>query len=221
MVVYTEIAVPATGFRIGEAFSELPDVSVEMDRVVPTLDAVVPYIWVEGAPMDDVVRATYDHEAVEEITILHEEGDRTLYRVVWNRMFRDVIVSLAELDLVLLSGTGTAEEWRFELRSETKAPFSDFVTELGDADVPFTVVRLTEHRSARHREDDLLTEPQFEALLLAYTEGYFEEPRAVTLDSLATRLGITRQALAGRLRRAIETLAADELGNAVDRRFGP
>lgn len=216
MVVYAEIAVPATGFRIGEAFGELPGVSVEMDRIVPTLDAIVPFIWVGGAPADDVVRAVYAHEAVDEITALHEEDGRTLYRVVWNRAFRDTVVSIAESELALLSGVGTSEEWRFEFRSETKAPFSEFVTELREADVPITVIRLTDHRPRRHRDSHRLTGPQFEALHLAYTEGYFEEPRAVTLDALAGRVGITRQAFAGRLRRAIETLAADEFDGVVD-----
>lgn len=216
MVVYAEIAVPASGFRIGQAFAELPGVSVEMDRIVPTLEAVIPFVWVEGARPEDVVRATHKHEAVEEIKVIHEEDGRTLYRVVWNRTFRDTVVSIAESELALLSGVGTSEEWRFEFRSETNTPFSEFVTELREADVPLTVIRLTDHRPSRHRDSHRLTGPQFEALHLAYTEGYFEEPRAVTLDALAGRVGITRQAFAGRLRRAIETLAADELDGVAE-----
>lgn len=211
MVVYAEIAIPATGFSIGQAFGELPDVLVEMDRIVPTPIAVIPFIWVEGARPDDVVQATYAHDAAEDIRVLNEVDGRTLYRVVWKPGFRDTVVSISESGLSLLSGIGTSEEWRFEFRSETKAPLSEFVTELKDAGVPFTLVRLTDHRPARHRDSHRLTSAQFEALHLAYTEGYFEEPRAVTLDALATRVGITRQAFAGRIRRACDTLIAQEL----------
>lgn len=212
MVVYAEIAVPASGFRIGRAFGEFPGVIVEMDRIVPTLSAVIPFIWVEGAPAGEVVRTTREHGAVDEITALHEENGRTLYRVVWNRTFRDTVVSIAESDLAMLSGTGTAEEWRFQFRSESKAPLSAFVAELRADDVPVTVVRLTDARPGSDGEAGRLTPAQLEALQLAYSEGYFEEPRAVSLEALAAELGITRQALGGRLRRALATLAARELG---------
>lgn len=211
MVVYTEISIPATGFPIGKAFAELPDVLVEMEQIVPIPNAIIPFIWVEGARPDDVVQATYSHEAAEDIMALNEVDGRTLYRVVWKPGFRDTVVSISESGLSLLSGIGTSEEWRFEFRSETKTPLSEFVTELRDADVPFTLVRLTDNRPARNRNSHDLSSKQFEALHLAYTEGYFEEPRAVTLDTLATRLGITRQAFAGRLRRAFDTLISQEL----------
>lgn len=214
MVVYAEIAVPASGFRIGRAFGDLPGVTVEMDRIVPTVTAVVPFIWVEGATVEAVVQATREHGAVEEITALQEEDDgRTLYRVVWNRAFRDTVVSIAEADLALLSGTGTAEEWRFEFRSDTKAPLSALVADLRNDDVPVTVVRLTEDRPGRGRTGGRLTAAQYEALQLAYTEGYFEQPRAVSLEALAAELGITRQAFGGRLRRALATIVAREVGD--------
>jgi len=95
MVVYAETAVPASSFSIGRAFAELPGVAVEMDRIVPTVDAVVPFVWVRGASPEDVVRVTRAHGAVEEIRRLHEEDGRTLYRVVWNRAFRDAVVHIA------------------------------------------------------------------------------------------------------------------------------
>jgi len=218
MVVYAEISVPASGFRIGRAFAELPGVRVEMDRIVPTKSAVVPFIWVEGASRNEVVEATHEHGAVEEIATLHEESERTLYRVVWNRAFRDLAVSVAESDLALLSGTGTSKEWHFEFRCEDKTLLSELVTELRDDDVPVTVVRLTEDRPSRSAgpTDSRLTAPQYEALQLACAEGYFEEPREVTLDALAEELGITRQAVGGRLRRAVATLAAAEVGHTPE-----
>lgn len=213
MVVYAEIAVPAGEFKIGRAFGEFPGVTVEMDRIVPTVTAVIPFVWVEGAPVGEVLRATREHGAVEEITALQEEDGRTLYRVVWNRTFQDTVVSVAEADLALLSGTGTAEEWRFEFRCETKAPLSALVDELREDGVPVTVVRLADDRPAPDRDGGRLTAAQFEALQFAYTEGYFEQPRAVSLEALAAELGITRQAFGGRLRRAVARLAASEVGD--------
>ncbi len=36
MVVYAEYEIPADAFRIGRAFGQLPDVEVELERIVPT-----------------------------------------------------------------------------------------------------------------------------------------------------------------------------------------
>jgi predicted DNA binding protein len=185
-----------------------------MDRIVPTVDAVVPFVWVRGASPEDVVRATRAHGAVEEIHRLHEEDGRTLYRVVWNRAFRDAVVHIAESDLAVLSGSGTAEEWRFEFRSEEKAPLSAFLTELRECGVPFTLAEVTEGERRGGREG--LTAAQFEALRSAHASGYFEEPRGTSLDDLATEAGVTRQAFGGRLRRALAALAAAEVDAAAE-----
>ncbi|KAB1188657.1 MULTISPECIES: helix-turn-helix domain-containing protein [Haloferax] len=209
MVVYAEISVAANGFRIGQAFSEFPDVRVELDRVVPTSNAVVPFIWVQGPSPTEVARATREHRAVEQITVLNEEEGRTLYRVVWNRAFQDTIVSIGDSNLALLSGIGTADEWRFEFRGSSKAPLSAFIDELRADGIRMNVIRLAEDRPEQDRTH--LTGPQFEALQLAYVEGYFDDPRRTTLDTLAQELRISRQALSGRLRRAFDTLAADAL----------
>lgn len=47
-----------------------------------------------------------------------------------------------------------------------------------------------------------LTQHQYEALQAAYEHGYFEIPRAITLEDLADTLDITHQSFSERLRRA-------------------
>lgn len=42
--------------------------------------------------------------------------------------------------------------------------------------------------------------------MLAYREGYYEDPRGTDLEALAARLDITRQALSARLRRGYRNL---------------
>lgn len=143
--MYAEVEIPADGFVIGRAFSTLPDVHVELERIVPTDTSVVPFIWVRGADPDDVVRATRSHEAVEEIALLDEyEAEGALFRVVWRRAFGDALVGLADSGMALVSGTGTANEWRFELRAPNSDPLSEFQTWLRREGVSFTLVRLAD-----------------------------------------------------------------------------
>ena len=56
-----------------------------------------------------------------------------------------------------------------------------------------------------------VTDPQREALKLAYEYGYFNTPREATLAEIAEELGISQQALGSRLRRANRRLIEREI----------
>lgn len=216
MVVYAEYKIPADGFRIGRAFRQLSDVEVELERIVPTGDAVIPYVWVHGADPSDVVRVTQEEQAVEQINVLSRETDSSvLYRVVWNRDFRDTAVGIAEANIALLSGSGTADAWRFEFRASNKQPLSNFQEDLQADGIRATLIKLYEMGASHDRALSHLTSAQLEALGLALKRGYFNEPRGSSLDALAAEVGITRQAFGGRLRRGIRTLLAEELADAT------
>jgi len=216
MVVYAEITVPASEFRIGQAFAELSGVRVELDRIVPMADAVVPFLWVRGAPPADVVRVTRERGAVEDIAVLDRTDEATLFRVVWNRRFRDAVVAIADSEVALVTGTGTAEEWTFEFRGEDREPLSGLLRDLRADGIPVTVARLTEGLVRGRRRRCSLTDPQSEALRIAHAKGYFEEPRGATLEELAAETGVTPQAFGGRLRRAVARLAAARVGETTD-----
>ena len=64
----------------------------------------------------------------------------------------------------------------------------------------------TEHG---HRFD--LSQEQCEALMLALRKGYFETPSEASLDDLADELGITRQVLSDRIRRANQKVLTEVL----------
>ena len=216
-MVYAEVEIPADGFVIGRAFSTLPDVHVELERIVPTDTSVVPFIWVRGADPDEFVRATRSHEAVEEIALLDEyEAEGALFRVVWRRAFGDAVVGLADSGMALVSGTGTANEWRFELSAPNSDPLSEFQTWLRREGVSFTLVRLADVWGPPGRQRDSLTSPQHEAIRLAYERGYFEEPHGTTLDALAAEVGISRQSFGGRLRRGMHNLVAHTIVDHVE-----
>jgi len=210
MVVYAEYVIPARGFVIGEAFGEFPDVRVELDRIVPTANAVVPFVWVRGADPDEVMRVTRDHGAVQEITAIDEyEEHGTLFRVRWRRAFRDTMVTIAESDVAMLSGRGTASEWRFEFRAPRRQPLSELQRDVEGRGVPVTLLKLTDTRFEPGDPRHHLTGAQREAIRLAVERGYFEEPREVTLEELASSVGISRQAFGGRLRRGLQLLLAE------------
>lgn len=49
MATIAEYTIPAESFPLGSVFKEFPDVEVELERVVPTNKAIIPYFWVRHA----------------------------------------------------------------------------------------------------------------------------------------------------------------------------
>ncbi|WP_455565422.1 helix-turn-helix domain-containing protein [Natronobacterium gregoryi] len=53
--------------------------------------------------------------------------------------------------------------------------------------------------------------------MLAFDRGYFDSPRAVTMEELGDELGISQQAVASRLWRGIDQLLATTLPETTRR----
>ncbi len=71
-----------------------------------------------------------------------------------------------------------------------------------DVDDLFAVLRNLESAASILAAVDDLSEVEQETLEVAYGLGYFEDPREVTLGSLATEFGISDTALSKNIRRA-------------------
>jgi len=87
----------------------------------------------------------------------------------------------------------------------------DQFREFWQTNAGFTLRRLTRDGEPEAPGDGL-TDPQREALRIAYEMGYYEIPQSASLDDVAAELGITASSLSERLRRAethlIETTVA-------------
>lgn len=80
-------------------------------------------------------------------------------------------------------------------------------------DIDIELERLNDYASiAGHTYG--LTDAQQEAVLTAFDGGYFEEPRAMTLEDVAAELGISRAATSGLLRRGLRRLIDATLAEA-------
>lgn len=211
MTTIAEFGFDAESFPLGILFERFPAAEIELERLVPTTDAAFPYFWIRDADPDSVVPAVGDHEAIAGLSLVGSAGDEGLFRAEWNVDAPGIVQGVAETGITVLSATATAAGWTFEFRAADSAIVTRLQRYCADQDIDFRLKRLytlSESGSAAERG---LTEPQREALLLAYERGYFDEPRQVTLESLAADLGITRQSLSGRLRRGHRRLIADTI----------
>ncbi|SDN07485.1 Predicted DNA binding protein, contains HTH domain [Halogranum gelatinilyticum] len=209
MATVAEFTLPSNEFPLGTVFTELPDVVVQLERVIPVKNGVVPYFWVRGTESDSIVDQFSEHPGVRDIRAIDHVEAEYLLRCEWTSGYDSVLDALIVPEIVLLSAIGTAEEWTFELRAESReaiAAFRDYCHDHG------VLVTLTEIHALRPLDAKLdLTDGQREALRLAYDRGYFNSPRDTTLAEMAVELDVSQQALGARLRRGNRRLIEQAL----------
>lgn len=211
MATVMEFRSPADEFPLGTVFENLPGVTVELERLIPHDTRVIPYFWVRGAEAEDIEAAFETHAGVVSIELIDSVDDEYLMRAEWESEYFGVLSALAAANVTVLSGVGTREGWHFEVRAESRESISEFRTNCQKKDIDIEITAVHALLPIRGEGYDL-TDAQREALELAFERGYFDSPRAATLDDIADELGISQQALSSRLRRGHRRLIAGTLG---------
>lgn len=211
MATEATFTVPSATFPLGTVFETLPEVKVELERIVPGVEVVIPYFWVRGVATKDIEAAFFDHEGVREIHLIDSVEDEYLLRVEWEPSYVGILTTLTETGVQLIEAVGTAEYWTFEIRGDKRAHVSDFQALCRERDIPITLTALHALTPIETATEAVLTDAQQEALQLAYERGYFESPRQVTMTELGEELGISQQAVASRLRRGIRGILGQTL----------
>ena len=199
MATVAEFTLDSHEFPLGTVFAALPDITVQLERIIPDANGVVPYFWVRGTKTDTIVEQFSEHPGVTDIQLVDSADGEHLMRCQWVPEHDIVLDALIDPDVVLLSAVGTEEKWTFEIRGESREAIGTFRNYCHEHGIPITLTELhaLEPRGAQHE----LTEKQREALILAFERGYFDSPRETTLQEIADELDITQQSLSSRLRR--------------------
>ncbi|OAQ53721.1 hypothetical protein HTG_05525 [Natrinema mahii] len=219
MATEASFTVPADEFPLGTVFERLPDVTVELERIIPARDVVIPYFWVRGTVVDDIESAFADHPGVTRIRSVDSVEDEYLLRVEWAVDYDDVLTVLTETEIALIEAVGTNEQWTFDIRGDERSDIAAFQSRCRELGIPITLTGLNALTPVETAAEAAMTETQREALEVAYERGYFESPREVTSEEIGDELGITRQAVASRLRRGINHVLGSALADgSADRR---
>lgn len=132
-------------------------------------------------------------------------GCQRIYRVALSADTLLIMPELVERGGSLIGALSVDDGWLARVQTPDRSTLVAFRRFCVERDVDFRTERLYGDDELASAETGL-TEPQRRLLLAAYEAGYFEEPRAITLEGLAERMGISPSAAGGRLRRAIHNL---------------
>ena len=210
MATEMEFTIPVTEFPLGSVLENLPEATVELERLVPNGALTIPYFWVRGASSTDIEDSFDQHAGVTDIRLVDTVDKEYLMRAKWVREYDGVLSALAETDLTVLSGVGTDDGWRFEVRGDSQEEITAFRTRCQENDISINISMV--HALLPIQGDSYkLTETQREAMVLAHERGYYDTPREVSLEEIADELGITQQSLSSRLRRGYRRLVGETL----------
>ncbi len=211
MAIEASFTLDTPEFPLSTVFEELPDATIELDRVVPTSDAVIPYFWIYAENIEKLTTDLSGDKGVDKLKVIDKVEGQLLVRIDCNLDHPSVLTAIVHTDVTLLSGIGDAENWTFEVRSRDHKTASEFQSYCIDNGIPVELTQLHALSSLKSDREYDLTEGQRTALVLAYSRGYFDSPRDATQDDLADELDITRQAVSSRLQRGLRRLVASTL----------
>lgn len=207
--VVAEFTVGRDGFPLGPALEATDTQRVELERVVPTDEGVLPFFWVWTDELDAYVSAAEDHPAVESVTVLSRVDDGALCRARWVDDGTGLIAAIVTSGVTVLNTSTDGHRWWIRVRATDRGNVSVLLEQCRESDVDIELTRLAPESGPNGHGG--LTDAQRNILLLALEAGYFEEPREATLEDLAGELGISRQAVGTRLRRAYANLIEHSL----------
>lgn len=200
MSLIAAFTVPSSGFVFGDVFRDVPNTSIELERIVPATDDLMPYFWLRSDDHDAVERTIRDHPAVSSVMQLDRVDDYVLYRTQWDGDVHDLIHGIAESGGAILEAYSD-DRWFFRLQFPNHDALAQFYNFCTDNDISITLDRV--YTLAEHVEKGRqlgLTPEQREALVLALDRGYFDTPSETSLAELGAAFDISQQAMSKRVR---------------------
>ncbi|MWG34206.1 helix-turn-helix domain-containing protein [Halomarina oriensis] len=209
MIVIADISVSADQFPLGRILEAYPSVEIELERLVPLQDGIIPLFWVSDGDSAAIEETLRDDPLTNSVTRLTQTNSRVLFEVEWGPEVNGLVQALLRSDARLLAAEGTADIWDFRIQFDTRADMAHFRRLCTDAEISLTLRRL--YNPMLPEESGALSNEQYEALVTAFRAGYFEVPRASKMSDLAAGFGVSDSAFSQRIRRGISSLIAETL----------
>ncbi|WP_458205033.1 helix-turn-helix domain-containing protein [Haladaptatus sp. NG-SE-30] len=214
MAVITDISIPADQFALGKLLDEYPDIDIELVRVIPLREGIIPLFWVAGGNPADIESTIRDDPLAEEVDLLTEADDRYLFEIRWSTEIDQLIHPMIESHAEVLRADGDIDQWHFRLQFPNRSMLAAFRQRCQDNDIQFHLEALYNPTiPGRDLEEGELSSQQFDILATAHENGYWHVPREIQLGELADLIGVSSNAASERMRRALDTVVGQALAS--------
>lgn len=214
MSVIAELSIPAHEFELGRILDIEGATTIELEEMVPLGETAVPFFSVHEGTRAAFEERVRDHPSVESLQQVSTHDSEVFYSLSW-RQERDIVFEgFLETHAHLLTATGHAKRWNFELRFPDHDALSVFKQYCENAQISLEVQRIYNPTKPGDAPWFGLTEVQRSTLLYAVEQGYYAIPREISTQELADEFGVSDQAVTERLRRATIALVENTLAIA-------
>lgn len=221
MAVIVEFTLASEAFPFGRSTSGDPDVRVQLERAVPLNQDRIPFLWATGEEFEAFEQHLRASDIVKHVEALTRVGDSVLYYIEWYQDNETFLNGVSEANGTIMKAHGNSV-WSFTVRFQDHADLTRFHQFYQNEEFPAHIDRVyAPDETSRTEYGFGLTSEQRETLVMAVENGYFSAPRETKLDEIADELGITRQAVSERVRRAAETVLRKALAGLVAADFEP
>ncbi|AFO56320.1 helix-turn-helix domain-containing protein [Natrinema sp. J7-2] len=215
MTTIAELSLPTDEFALAETVQQLPALEVRVESVVAEGPVrTVPLVWFSNVDRTELEATLETDPTVDEYRRLLAEPDAgdLFYRLTYTEAVASVCRCVYTHGGTVLDAQVSDGQWTLRLLFPHREELSTAVSDIEEQGVRIDVRRMVEAGQDEALETTAaLTEPQREAIAEAYRQGYYDVPRAISLEELANELDISHQALSERLRRANRVLAGEQL----------
>ena len=212
MTISTRVAVAADDFLLPTVLAESPTERAVIERSVPIGWTVMPYFWWSGDDADRLRELLDRDPTVERVAEVKPVDEGVTAGVTWNIDAPALLRSIDGPEVTCLRATGREDAWTLTLRFDTREALAVSSEQWRSFDLDVTVESINETMERPdHGPSPTLTRCQRETLRAALRSGYFDVPRAATLQDLGQELGVSDTAISQRLRRGLRSLVATNL----------
>lgn len=153
-------------------------------------------------------RAMDSDPTVDEYKLVEWSGGSGVYYIEHTPETKLISTAVSDANGFLIHTESERNGWLVRLLLPDRAALSDVWEHAMDHGMRLDIVEIHNNQTTDSGPSYGLTDEQRTTLLIAYEEGYFVEPREMSLDELADELGLSSTAVSGRLRRGMRNLVA-------------
>jgi len=217
MSTIVEASVPAAQFALADTLERIPGAEFRLVRHVAGGDSgAVPFLWARADDRDRLLDALERDDSTEDVDVLADFEEESLVAVDWRSRIRVLEHVVAEEDATVLDARGREEAWHLRLFFPDHDSVGAVYEWCKDDGIDVDLERICDLSDACQRGNLGLTEEQYEAISRAYEAGYYDVPRKINQEELASTFDVSHQALSERLRRGHQTVVANVLYRKLD-----
>lgn len=212
MTISTKVYVAHSDLGLSDTIRSLDGVSIGVIPDAGTDPAQnVYFFWVEAADFDAVEAAFEEDDTVTDYTTVSEISERRTYRLAYSDGASLISPLITEMDGLMLDSRNHSDGWVVELQLPDHNTLYRLGERAAEQGFQFDVLEIHQTEPDEADSEFSLTDSQIEALLCAYEQGYYDEPREISLEEMGSILDISRTAVSGRLKRASSQLIEENL----------